>query len=170
MAAGLPRWSDPAEPIVAVILPEAAGERIGHLDRGDVLRVLEPELGRYPELHREAVLARQNLVAEAQRELGLRMQRRRHVEAGGIAVGAFEGDVAGAPVGADPRQKGGEAHARPFADRAPAFDADMADDPPYPPALSGQGRRSDSLFWDRSARLRASFLARRSHGRVCCGI
>ena len=54
-----------AEPVVALVFPVAAGILVGDEDRGDVLRVLEAELGRHAQLHREAVLRRQDLVGEA---------------------------------------------------------------------------------------------------------
>ena len=57
-------WLKPAEPVVALVLPVAAGVVVLHVHRGDVLRVLEAELGRHAALHREAVLARQDLVVE----------------------------------------------------------------------------------------------------------
>ena len=91
-----PDASEPAEPVVALVLPVAAGVVVLHVHRGDVLRVLEAELGRHAALHREAVLARQDLVVELERQLRLRMQRRRHVDGVGIALGASEPDVFGA--------------------------------------------------------------------------
>src|SRR5215203_3410371 len=117
---------EPTEPVVALILPVAAGIVVLHVDRGDVLRILEAELGRDAALHREAVLARQYLVVEPERELGLRMQRARHVDGVGIALGTLKPDIFGAGVGAEPLEEFAQTHALPGADRAPALDADMA--------------------------------------------
>src|SRR6266850_1053497 len=103
--------SGAAEPVVALVLPVAARVLVGDEDRGDVLGVLEAELGRDAQLHRKAVLGRQHL------------------------VGVLEGDVACAEVRADALQEIGKAHAAPLADRAPALDADVARD------LRGLGQR-----------------------------
>ena len=56
------------------------------------------------------------------------MQRRRHVDAGVVFVGAFEADIFGAHVGPYPLQKGAERSAAPLSDRAPTLDADMTGD------------------------------------------
>ena len=45
---------EPGEPVVAVVLPVAAGILVGHADRGDELRLLEAELGRDLHAHRRA--------------------------------------------------------------------------------------------------------------------
>src|ERR1022692_2643593 len=95
------RRSAAAEPIVAAAFPVAAEVLVHHVDGHDVLGVLEAELGRHPHLHREPVLARQDLVVELERHLGLRMQRGGHVDRGRIALGALEPDIWGAQVGAD---------------------------------------------------------------------
>src|SRR5437867_4085802 len=64
-----------AKPVVTLVFPVAAGIHIGHENSRDVLRVLEPELGRHAQLHRKSVRGRQDLVAELEREKRLRMQR-----------------------------------------------------------------------------------------------
>ena len=56
------------------------------------------------------------------------MQRRGHVDAGVVVVGALEADIFCRPVGADAGEKIRERHAAPLADRAPALDADMPRD------------------------------------------
>ncbi len=56
------------------------------------------------------------------------MQRRRHVDAGVVIIGALEAHVLRAQVGADLLEERAEAHAAPFADRAPALDANVARD------------------------------------------
>ena len=60
--------SKAAEPVVALVLPIAAGVVVLHPHRGDVFRVLEAELGGDADLDREAVGARQGLVVEFQRQ------------------------------------------------------------------------------------------------------
>src|SRR5437588_121559 len=120
--------SGPAEPVISLVFPVAAGVGIRDVDRHDVLGILESELGRDPQLHGEAVLRRQDLVGEAEREQGLRVQRRRHVDARVVVVRALEAHVLRAQVGSDLLQERAEAHAAPLADRAPALDADMARD------------------------------------------
>src|SRR5262249_21692149 len=116
--------STPAEPVVALLLPVAGVPVVDDGELHHVLRVLEAELGRDAYLHREAVLARQDFPVEAERHLGLRVQRSRHVDRGGIALGTAEPDVLGAGVDADPAQEFREPHPAPFADRAPALDTD----------------------------------------------
>src|SRR5260370_18049432 len=103
--------SRPAEPVVALVLPIASGIVVGHEDGGDVLRILEAELGGYAQLHRKAVFGRQRLVAEIEGKNGLRVQRGRHVEAGVISVGAFEADIARAAICPDAGEEKGERHA-----------------------------------------------------------
>src|ERR1700681_718600 len=79
--------STPAERIVALVFPVAALVVVGDFHRDHVFRVLETELGRHPDLHRIAVDPRQGVIGEVERQLRLRMQRRRHVERAVIAVG-----------------------------------------------------------------------------------
>src|SRR5262249_46893180 len=93
-----------------------------------MFRVLEAELGRDADLHREAELARQDLVRELECHLGLRMQRGRHVDRVGIALGALEPYILGAGVGADALEEVRQPGAGPRADLAPALDADVAGD------------------------------------------
>ena len=61
-------------------------------------------------------------------EDGLRMQRRRHVDALGVAVGALERDVFGGEIGADAFEEHAQVRPGPLADVVPALDADVADD------------------------------------------
>src|SRR5665647_505736 len=91
----------PAEPIVALVLPIAAMVGIGDFHGDHVFRILVAELGRHADFHREAVGARQDLVVVFERHLGLRMQRGRHIDGIGVALGALEPDVFGAGIGAD---------------------------------------------------------------------
>src|SRR3954465_12812112 len=79
-----------AVPVVALVFPIAAGIFVGDEDGGDVLRVLEAELGRDAQLHRGAALRRAQLVAELEAQLLLRMQRARLVDRAVIVVGALE--------------------------------------------------------------------------------
>jgi hypothetical protein len=88
-------------------------------------RILEAELGRDAKLERIAVAPRQDLVGNLEGEKGLRVQRRRHVDAGVISVGALEADIFRRQVRADALQEGPQRDAGPFADHAPAFDANV---------------------------------------------
>src|SRR5712692_9727297 len=88
-----PEHSHPAEPIVAAVFPKSTGEAVGHEHRRDPFRILEAELGRDAKLEGIAVARCQNLVGNLEREKRLRVQCRRHVDAGVISVGAFEADV-----------------------------------------------------------------------------
>ena len=56
------------------------------------------------------------------------MQRRRHVDAFGVIVGADEIDVFRGEIGADALQKIAQVRAGPLTDIVPALDADVADD------------------------------------------
>jgi|HubBroStandDraft_6_1064221.scaffolds.fasta_scaffold261436_3 hypothetical protein len=56
--------SEPAEPVVTLVFPIAAGVVILHIERGDIFWILEPELGRDADLDREPVGLRQGLVIE----------------------------------------------------------------------------------------------------------
>ena len=89
----------PAEPVVALVLPIAAGVVVLYPHGGDVFGVLEAELGGDADLDRKAVGARQDLVIELERQLRLWMQRGRHVDGVGTAFGALEPDIFGAGVG-----------------------------------------------------------------------
>jgi hypothetical protein len=71
-------------------VPERVGERVGHLDGGDPLGVLEAELGGGAQAQREAERIGDRLARILCGEDGLRMQRARHVEALGVAVGSDE--------------------------------------------------------------------------------
>src|ERR1700730_17480415 len=53
------------------------------------------------------------------------MQRRRHIDAGIIPVCAFEADISGGEIGANALQENAQRDAGPFADHAPALDANM---------------------------------------------
>src|SRR6266481_6436548 len=117
--------SHPGEPIVSAVFPKPPGKAVGHEYRRDPLRILEPELGRNAQLERIAVARRQDLVGNLEGEKGLRVQRRRHVDAGVISVGALEADIFRGQVRADALQEGSERDPGPFADHAPAFDANV---------------------------------------------
>ena len=95
--------SHSGEPIVSAVLPESAGEAVGHVHRRDPFRILEAELGRDAQLERIAVFRREDLVGNLEGEKRLRMQRRGHVDAGIVAVGAFEADIFGASMSAPMR-------------------------------------------------------------------
>src|ERR1700694_3991858 len=95
----------PAEPIVALILPIAAGVMIENGEADDVLGILEAELGRNAHAQRKAVFRRQDFAVVAERQLRLRVQRGGHVDRAGIALRAGEMHVARAGVGADPTQE-----------------------------------------------------------------
>src|SRR3954447_4789567 len=86
----------PTERIIPLVFPVAALVLVGDFHRHHIFRVLESELGWHADLHREAIGARQDLVCELERHLGLRMQRGAHVERRIVAVlvGALEPDVA----------------------------------------------------------------------------
>src|SRR5258707_15057045 len=122
--------SNASEPVIALGLPVAAGILVGDLNRLQVLGVLEAELGGDAKPQRCAPLRRQRLFLEIERQNGLRLQRAGHVDAGRIAIEAFEIDVAGRKVGADAAEKRAQRHAAPLADLAPALDADMPGDLP----------------------------------------
>src|SRR5580692_12092468 len=122
--------SNASEPVIALVLPVAAGILVGDLDRLQVLGVLEAELGGDAKPQRCAPLRRQRLFLEIERQNGLRLQRAGHVDAGRITIVAFEIDVAGRKVGADVAQKRAQRYAAPLADLAPALDADMPGDLP----------------------------------------
>src|SRR5580658_716944 len=79
----------PAEPVIALVLPIAAGVVVLHPHGGDVFGILEAELGRNADLDRKTVGARQDLAIEFERQLRLRMQRGRHVDRIRIALGAL---------------------------------------------------------------------------------
>src|SRR5712671_411530 len=119
---------EPAEPVVALVFPIAARVGIGDEDRSDVLRVLEAQLGRHAQLQGVAIFGRQRLGAEVQGQLRLWMQCRCHVQARVVAVGTLEADVLRSGVGPDAFEEHLERYPAPIADRAPAFDADVARD------------------------------------------
>src|SRR5580693_7601353 len=87
--------SDASEPVIALVLPVAAGILVGDLDRLKILGTLEAELGGDAKPQRRAPLRRQRLFLETERQNGLRLQRAGHVDAGRKAIEAFEIDVAG---------------------------------------------------------------------------
>src|SRR6516164_4056355 len=117
--------SHSGEPTVSAIFPKPAREAVGHEYRRDPFRVLEPELGRDAKLQRIAVARRQDLVGNLEGEKGLRVQRRRHVDAGVVSVGALKADIFRRQVRADALQEGPERDTGPLADHAPAFDANV---------------------------------------------
>ncbi len=123
--AGIACPSQPREPVVAVVLPVAGGELVGDADLRHELRLLEAELGRDLHAHRRAELRRDRLVGVGEAEDGLRVQRRRQVDAGlvGDRVVAMESDVAGGEIRARALEERAQRHAAPLADHAPALDA-----------------------------------------------
>src|SRR5262249_8295408 len=54
----------PAEPVVAAVFPVAAEVLVEHVHADDVFGILESEFGRHPDLHRESVFHRQDVVVE----------------------------------------------------------------------------------------------------------
>src|SRR6201996_2264443 len=116
------RASAPAEPVVAVILPEPTRIYIRHFDCDDVLRILEPQLRGNAQLYWEAIHRGQRFIAKRQRQQRLRMKRARHVDRAAIVVSTAERHIACAHVGTDTRQEVAEGHATPFANGTPAFD------------------------------------------------
>src|SRR5215813_12517505 len=110
------RRSKPAEPVVALILPVAAGVVVEHRQCDHVLGVLEAELGRDANAQRKSELGGQGLAVEFQGHLRLRMQGRRHVDGAGIALGAHEMHVLAGEVGTDAFQEGTQRHPGPLAD------------------------------------------------------
>src|SRR5271166_6848294 len=111
--------SAPAEPVVALVLPIAAEIFVGDGHLHNMLRVLEAELGGDAHLHGETVFARQDFSVESEGHLRLRMQRGRHIDGGGIPLGATEPDVFRARIGADTAEKFPQRRSCPFPDRAP---------------------------------------------------
>src|SRR3974390_1513373 len=95
-----PTASDPAEPIEAAVLPVTARIDIGHLDSEDLLGLLEAKLRGSLEANREARQLVEMLARILCRQLSLRVQRRCHVDATGVFVGAAEGDVFRRKIGA----------------------------------------------------------------------
>src|ERR1700738_2026850 len=92
---------DAAEPVEAAVLPIATRIGVGDLDRGDPFWVLVAELGRGAQPQREPERICDRLPGVFRCQDRLRMQRRRHVDAAVIAVGALEGDIFGGEIGTD---------------------------------------------------------------------
>src|SRR5580700_6837246 len=92
--------SNSREPIETLLAPERLAEIVGHLDRLDPLGVLVAELGRGAQPQRIAERIGQRLAGIFGGKDGLRMQRRRHVNALGVVVVANEIDVFRLEVGA----------------------------------------------------------------------
>src|ERR1700761_1058139 len=86
--------SNASDPVIALVLPVTAGILVGDLNRLQVLGALEAELGGDAKPYRRAPLRHERLFLEIERQDGLRLQRARHVDAGRIAIEAFEIDVA----------------------------------------------------------------------------
>src|SRR5690606_25602809 len=116
------------EPVVALVFAVAAVEGVAHEDRLDVLGVLVAKLGGDAQLDGEVILGWQRPVVPIQGNQRLGVQGGRHVDAGVVAVGAVDADVARVQVGADHVQEIAQAGAAPFSDGAPAFHADVARD------------------------------------------
>src|SRR4029077_14578720 len=70
----------PAEPIVAAVLPVAAGVIVEDRQPDHMLGVLEAQLGRHADAHGKAKFGRERLAVELEGHLSLRMQRSRHVD------------------------------------------------------------------------------------------
>ena len=104
------------------------GLLIAGVHRHDIFWVLESQFGGNPNLHREAVGARQDLVGEFESHLRLRMQRSRHIDRIRVTLGTFEPDVLGAGIRADALQKFRKLRALPGSDCTPPFDANMPGD------------------------------------------
>src|SRR5580700_9349771 len=97
--------SNSREPIETLLAPERLAEIAGHFDRLDPLGVLVAELGRSAQPQRIAEWIGKHLAGIFGGEDGLRMQRRRHVDALGIVVVADEIDIFRGEVGADALQE-----------------------------------------------------------------
>src|ERR1700739_1197851 len=82
--------SNASEPVIALVLPVAAGILVGDLNRLQVLGALEAELGGDAKPQRCAPLRLERLFLEIKRQNGLRLKRAGHVDAGRIAIEAFE--------------------------------------------------------------------------------
>src|SRR6266404_2157764 len=111
----------PAKRIIPLVFPVAALVVVGDLHRDHVFRILESEFCGHPDLHRIAIGAGQDFVAESERHLGLRMQRRRHVERAVVAfqIRALEPAIFRACVGPDYFEEVAQRSAGPASDRAP---------------------------------------------------
>src|ERR1700674_1804284 len=120
--------SSSGEPIVSAVFPESAGKAVGHEHRRDPFWILETKLGRNTQLERISIAKCEYLIRNLEREKGLRVQRRSHVDARMVSVGAFEADIFGGGVGADALEECTERHAGPFTDHAPAFHANVTRD------------------------------------------
>ena len=108
----LPRGLDPGEPVEPLLAPEGLLEVVGHLDPGDPLGVLEPEFGRRAQPQRKSERIGERIAGIFGRQHGLRMQRRGHVEAFGVIIGAAEEHIFGAEIGTDALQELTQVHAR----------------------------------------------------------
>src|SRR5580704_2636032 len=122
------RVSNPREPIETLLAPERLAEVVRHFDGLDPLGVLVAELGRGAQPQRIAERIGQNGAGIFGGEDGLRMQRRRHVDAFGVIVIADEIDVFRGEIGVDALQEIAQVGAGTLPDVIPAFDADVLDD------------------------------------------
>ena len=125
---GAGKFLKSAEPIVTLVFPITAGIVVLYPHRGHVFWILKTEFGWNADLDRKTVGGGQSLVIEFESQLGLRMQRGRHVDGVGIALGALEPDIFSRRVGTDQFKEVGQFHALPGADGAPAFDANKSGD------------------------------------------
>src|SRR5258708_13104621 len=73
--------SNASEPVIALVLPVAAGRLVGDLNRLQVLGALEAELGGDAKPQRCAPLRHQPLFLEIERQNALRLQRARPAHA-----------------------------------------------------------------------------------------
>src|ERR1039458_9207884 len=120
--------SKAAKPVVTLILPVTAGVVVEDSEPDDVLGVFETELSRNAHAHGKAIFRRQDFSVVLEGQLRLRMQRRRHIDGAGIALGANEMHILCPRVGANPAEEFAERRSSPFSDRAPALDADEPGD------------------------------------------
>src|SRR5262245_56248260 len=116
--------SKAAKPVVPLILPVTAGIVVEDSEPDDMLGVFEAELGRNAHAHGKAVFRRQDFSVVLEGQLCLWMQRRRHIDGAGIALGANEMHILCPRVGANPAEEFAERRSSPFSDRTPALDAD----------------------------------------------
>src|SRR5450631_879815 len=84
--------SDAAKPIITAILPVTARIQVGDFEGRNPFWHLETEFRGNPQAQRKSIGIGQDLVRVAGGQLGLRMQRRGHVNAARITVITFEAD------------------------------------------------------------------------------
>src|SRR5258707_13270103 len=122
------RYSRAGEPVVALVLPKAARIDIRHLDRLQVLRALEAELGRNTQSYRCPPFRCQRSVFEVDCENSLRVQCAWHVKARRVAIKALECNITRPHIRTNSAKKDMQWHSAPLTNLAPAFDADVPSD------------------------------------------